>query len=407
MASMQLLQVQKAVALTSTPDGLLITAVQTGSIQNASDEFIELTNTANRAIALADYVVQYFPATAKDFTKPSRIMALQGEVAPSSAYVIATSQTLIPNVNQTFNSTLAAGGGHLRLTYQGQEVDRLGWGTAGLPMVSAAVAPGAGQVLRRNVDSNHMLMQTGNNKQDFAVSSEPLVARADGSSVDTSMLRITEVLPDPASPVTDAEGEFIELHNSSAQTIDLSAYKIVVGSQLSKKYILSGHVIGPGEYKAFYSDQTKLTLSNSTSRVVLSTVNDNTIDQLSYALAKVGQSYAWSGEQWYWTSSPTPNQANQFAADQNSNTSKPATGSTKKVAGKGTAPKTSKKATSNTASTKTKSKNARANTMQVKPPVHTGVVAGVGGAAVLYGAYEYRQDAANFFRQLRRHRKNR
>jgi hypothetical protein len=42
--------------------------------------------------------------------------------------------------------------------------------------------------------------------------------------------QISEVLPNPTPPATDAEGEFIELYNSNNNIFDLSGFSLQAGN---------------------------------------------------------------------------------------------------------------------------------------------------------------------------------
>ena len=155
----------------------------------------------------------------------------------------------------------------------------------------------------------------------------------------------------------------------------------------------------------FYVTETKATLSNSSGRAQLLMPSGQVADETAaYQSAPDGSSWAFDGSAWQWTSNPTPNQPNVFAIEE----VKEATQKSSKVATikKKTATKPKKttgkvKAASTPSSNVAKSDNA---TPGAQSKVHTAVLAGVGGLALLYGVYEYRQDIANAYRKFRSNR---
>lgn len=375
---------------------LLIVGIQTGGASNASQERIKLANTTAVSIDLAPYRLQYFAAQPKDMQKPARMIALSGKVAAGDIFTLGTEGEA--NVDQRYAATLAAGGGHLRLMRGDSVVDLVGWGTAAHAQGRPAPAPAAGQLLSRNYDSqSNTYNASGNNADDFGQLPEPVVRQS-------SAIRLTELLPDPAHPATDAADEFVEIHNTGSEAVDLTGYQLSAGVKSTRNFTLQDTIIAPGEYQALFSAQTKLTLGNAGSTVKLLDANGVMLDEVSYQTALAGQAYALDGQAWQWTTTPTPNQSNNIQTPPfDAKTSKATKANTKKATKAKTA-KTAKKTNAKAAATKKAAQQA-SQKEQIKPPLHTGVVAGVGGAAVLYGAYEYRQDAFNLYRKLRGDRK--
>src|SRR5690606_22062360 len=76
-------------------------------------------------------------------------------------------------------------------------------------------------------------------------------------------LHLTELLPDPDKPLTDAEDEYIELFNPDEESVDLEGYVIETGMKYSYRFTLPNVSIGPRDYLALYSLDTNLTLANS------------------------------------------------------------------------------------------------------------------------------------------------
>lgn len=219
-----------------------------------------------------------------------------------------------------------------------------------------------------------------------------------GASIPTSDIglappRVTEALPNPASPGTDAEDEFIELYNPNDAAFDLSGFKLIVGSTSSRSYTIpDGTTMAPKSFKAFFSIDTNLALSNSSGQVRLADPLGTVINQTDpYGSAKEGQSWALANGAWYWTSTPTPNANNLI------------NGSALVKSAKATSSKTptSVKGAS-TSSLGFDSSGASTNSAPVNQ-IHPWTIAGVGSMALLYAAYEYRLDLANRYDKFRKY----
>lgn len=209
---------------------------------------------------------------------------------------------------------------------------------------------------------------------------------------------ITELLPNPAAPQTDAEDEFIELYNDNDGAFELSGYKLAVGLNGTRAYTFpNGTVLPAKSFVAFYSIDTKVSLSNSNGQARLRDPNGKDIAQTSpYGTAKDGQAWALANGTWQWTTRPTPHSTNAIIAP-------PATT-------KATTKKTAASAkTASAATTRAAGKDQQvAGAMQEEPQgtrvIHPWILAGAGVFALLYGAYEYRRDLANQLYKLRLYR---
>lgn len=202
--------------------------------------------------------------------------------------------------------------------------------------------------------------------------------------------QISEVLPNPASPKTDANDEFIELYNSNDKPFDLSGFILQVGITTIHKYTFpAGTTIEPRQFTAFYSSDTSLSLSNNDGQVELLDPAANVLNKTDeYTVAK--DNYAWvkTDGLWQWTTTPTPGSANLLTA--------PASKSTYK-----TSPSSKRKVLSAAAGSAGQgSSGGSPSSVQLHPLV----LAGVGAAAVLYALYEYRHDLGNLIYKLRRNR---
>lgn len=224
--------------------------------------------------------------------------------------------------------------------------------------------------------------------------------------------QITELLPNPGAPQDDAHDEFIELYNSNEVPFDLSGFMVEVGLTTTHRYVFpSGTILQPLSFTSFYSKDTGLSLSNSGGQVLLLDPSGNVLNRTeAYATAKEGQVWALANGMWYWSIVSTPNAPNSIVAAANASkkTANMAAAATKKsvVSKAATTPKAKSTKAKTAPKTKATTPKATATTHDTKSfsPLHPSVLAVVALFALLYGLYEYRQDVANKFYQLRENR---
>jgi hypothetical protein len=462
-------------AFSTTPD-LLITEVQTATMHSSGEEFIELFNNTTTDIDLADtahagkdaWKIQYFSKTklptllansgsASGWTSPFRTISLTGVIAAGDYYVLAAEGYTPGNIepDQTFSSTLADDGGALQLIDVGTAGtvtnygihDRLAWSLdVTLPSNTLLqTSPGAGASLQRLPNEDDAYVGTDGTMTGFTTGAVispknvwqppapveqppvPTDSSADPASeppIDSGTLPplvtneglsnpvITELLPNPASPQTDAENEYIELYNPNESAFNLKGYTLETGTTTLHQFtFIEDALLQPGEYRAFYSSVTNLSLSNSGGQVRLLDTSGSVISQSDvYAAAADGMS--WSLDEtdamWKWSTATTPNAANAITAPivaaKTIKANKIKTAVVKKASGKVKGITTTKKAKAKAKTKKAKVHAVTAATTTPVPtvaPIHPYVLAVVAVLAVGYGVYEYRNDIANRFYQLR------
>lgn len=224
------------------------------------------------------------------------------------------------------------------------------------------------------------------------------------SDIGLKALVLCEILPNPASPKTDAEDEFIELYNPNTKPFDLSGFKLQIASTTSatvRSYTIpAGTSIPPKGFKAFMSADTNLALNNTAGQVWFVDPLDHTVTTSGlYSGVKEGASFINTNGKWQWTMSPTPGAANKLQAPVVSASSKKASVNGRTITAVMVGPNGVAGASTNVAS----AYDAAAQTV----PLHPSTLAIVIGLAVLYLAYEYRRDVANKIHQFREHRANR
>jgi hypothetical protein len=215
--------------------------------------------------------------------------------------------------------------------------------------------------------------------------------------------QITELLPNPVGTGNDATDEYIELYNANDGTFDLSGFSLEAGLTTLHKYIFpDGSSLAPHSFTAFYSSATKLALSNSGSQVNLVDPLGNVIANTDqYGAAADGQAWALASGKWYWTTLPTPGAANLIEQPISKSASAAKSASKTSASKSKTSTKTSKtKKAKKLKATATAAKSTDVKE-QTSVPIHSWELALVASLALLYGAYEYRKDLANYYRKLR------
>lgn len=205
--------------------------------------------------------------------------------------------------------------------------------------------------------------------------------------------QISELLPNPSGTGNDASDEFIELYNPNSKVFDLSGFSLQTGLTENHSFTFpSGTTLQPNSFRAFYSSDTALSLSNTAGQAVLLDPFGTAIaTTAAYGTAKDGYAWALAKGTWYWTTQPTPGAANIIK--QPSSKSAKSSATKKKV--------TSKPQHNGGSATLTSSSADGTGQSETSAPIHFWVLAAIVMAALLYGAYEYRHDLANRLLQLR------
>lgn len=400
-------------------------------ITSSNGQFVRLQNQSDDAVDMAHYRLEYFNHYDLSKSTSSRSIALSGTVPPHGYYTISDSveplcyQQVVNSVSLGFSSTA----GMVQIVSQSQESvggsvrpvlhDVVAWSkTAAL---GAQTLPSLvdGSLLRtdartwlsvRPTQPNSCELVTIGTHADIVLAAsllpgEPPAAIVLGDEpVDQTSVpsknnglkapTITELLPNPAGTGNDATEEFIELHNANAVSFDLSGYVLQTGATTMRSFTFpEGSILEPQSFKAWYAPITKLSLSNTRSHARLLDPAGSIIAQTDlYTNAKDGHAWAFARGKWQWTTVLTPGTTNVMQAPAATKTS------SSKSAVKNNKAGVVLGASSSTAAS---SSGATAKEEPVTTPVHIRTLALVGAAALLYGAYEYRQDVANRIYQCR------
>ncbi|MBW3568627.1 lamin tail domain-containing protein [Candidatus Parcubacteria bacterium] len=280
-------------------------------IEDGKQEFIELHNASeDTEISLSGWRLEYLSAghSGNLQVAPTRTLATFDGVIITGGYVLVSYVNYMQNADIFFgqSSTAASGllaksGGHVRLVDDaGIVMDQIGWGSANQiqswPKTSEI---SAGYSVKRILPDNPLYAAgeifstptlpidpvTGGYIPNEEIEEQPI------ESNNCEGIIISEVLPNPAG--ADAGKEFIELHNPASESILLEGCGLETTAN-SKSYVLDQQNLAPGQYRAFYNDETGLTLANSAGGTVyLINTNDAEISTVEYP-GGLGDDASWS-----------------------------------------------------------------------------------------------------------------
>lgn len=439
------------------PPQILITELQTATTTSSDQEFVEIYNDSDAAVNLADYNLEYFSATSTK-TTPTWFVNLDGTLEPDSYYFVARQGYLADTKNLEFTSALADTGGYVRISQvsTGDIIDALGWGGSTRFEGHVAPAPAKSKSLVRSMQKD-LYIDSDENLSDFSVldtpnpatvnyvyvpepeilsppdptpvldvgtdpapdpTPDPALAPAEIPPVVTPEYLepyITELLPNPAPPQTDADDEYIELYNPNDIAIDLSGYKIQSGNTYSYSYVISDLVISAKSYVVIYSKDSGLTLSNTSSKAHLINKSGQVVSETDqYSDVPEGQSWQFYIGVWQWSITGSPGASNVQTFPTSLSTIKAAspakpksTKTAKAAAAKTTKAKLASAKTTTPKKTTKKTETGPSNNFQeptLPRTIHPLMLGGAGLLALSYGAYEYRFELSNFLRQLRGNR---
>jgi hypothetical protein len=289
--------------------------------QSSTDEYIELYNSSDRDINLLGWRLSKKTASGNI----SNLLTSFPEVylEPDSNLIIAHENcTCSPDLKYSTSGSIAEDNTVILFSDNGKSiVDKVGFGLAIDFEGSPAQNPNTGEIYGRKNNG----LDTDNNKADFhliyappkpkeepkinPVSPDKAASNSTEKQSDAKLI-VTEFLPNPEG--ADSEKEFIEIKNIG-QVTDIGGYYIAdtIGSPKSYK-IPEGTILGAGQYLAFYSAKTPISLNNKGDGVEVWDRDKKVIDSSPDDCGKApeGLSYALSDSGWVWTKTPTPGKAN-------------------------------------------------------------------------------------------------
>ncbi len=401
----------------SASKSILISEVQTGSTSSASEEFVELYNAGIASVDITGWAMYYKSATGVSWVKKATIVS--GHMDAGKFWVLSAN---MPG-DSVYSSGLSQTDGNLQIRDKlGSVMDQFGWGTANAALISPASQSAPGQSMYRLYDFNLLVMQnTDNNFADYDITHIPTpglvpaieLAEVDVDPVIYAELELSELLPDPAAPLSDSADEFIEIYNPTANVVDLSGWKL--RDESGAEYLVKTKTILPNSWVAIMASESKITLNNTGDSIELIDPNGKLVDQsANYEAAEPGLSWSKLDGVWQWAQSPTPSLTNSIAYVANSISptavvdnikkavaKKKATKATTSTTRKTPKPKASKvKSSSSTSASPSAAYEAQSST-PASSKWWTWLLVLAGVATIGYGVYEYRTEIHIFIKKLK------
>lgn len=398
-----------------------------------SGQFVSLYNNTNKTIDMSSVALQYFNNYQLGGVTSTKTVQLSGNLPAHSYYTVNDGpltlcyQTVVQSASLNFSTK----SGLLEIVRLSQSAnsgiglsvqDFVAWSntkvsgvetmpadpsflqrqiSAGKPVTKGSwqqVKPSSSNVCELITSSApSAVVPSGNNLLPASPPSAKIISTMADSNTSISnnglmKPQLTELLPDPASPQTDANDEFVEVYNANNAKFDLTGFKLQTVSQSGTKHTYTfpaGTTIPAKSYAAYPSANISISLTNSGGRVWLLDSNEKVIGQTeSYAKAEEGHSWALASGKWYWTSTPTPGKANEINGIKDKS---------KSASGVGTVLGSSTTGSAANAYSKQDGQPPARN-------LNSAVLVGIGSLAVVYGLYEYRRDLANRVQKFKRNR---
>lgn len=393
----------------------------------SDNQFVTIYNPGENPKSLSDYELIYLNAD----KKPTKTFVFSGQLGPKSYFVLNDGQfeachlMTLESVSMGFSTT----GGSVQLWHYEDEFTKIldasvSWvktEKSDTPK-STLILPTSSEEFLNKADEDWLVVKPSNDNpcqlETIKVAEESEVTQvvfnllpptmppvryvSSVSDSKSSINRnpgkmspvVNELLPNPASPLTDADDEFIELYNPNNSNFDLTDFQLAFGSNNPRKYTFpEGTVLKPGEFRAFTSGNTSIGLSNTEAQVWLLNPTGEVVSQSEpYSSAKDGQAWALNNGNWQWTAAPSPNESNTLTTESSSEDKEGAAAVLGiSSSGSGTPGATLASATTNPSQ------------LADAAPLHPLVLAGVGLLAVGYAVYEYRHDIGNTIHKSRRY----
>ena len=364
---------------------------------DAADEYVEVYNPGDQSVLADGYTIQ----TGLDFTYH---FTLVGVTVPAKGYVVvlaSVSHLVLSNTAGAARLLDPAGAVISQTAEYGAAADGQAWATiAGVWQWTTVVTPGADNLPTPvpqeplppadPVPTEPAPDPVPSPTPDPPATPEPPVANY-------LPLLITELLPDPLSPLHDETDEFIELYNPGSSTVTANGYTLETGSDFRYKFVLNNIVVEPGKYVVITSAMSHVPLSNSGVPVQVVDPAGNVLDMVaSYGTAKPGQAWAKTANGWQWTITPTPGAANTITAPVTKAAVKASKAATKTAKKQSTTTKVAAAKTSKTPPPGAGSQEV--NNPNVPSDFNYWLLAPVGIFVFGYVLYEYRQNIVRLFR---------
>lgn len=331
----------------------LITEIK---VSPSDQEFIEFTNNSNQELEVDSLNLEYHSDSSPDYSnKTLNIVKTLPLAMPagSKLQLSSSSSSWVTDSIATFGAGLKDSIGWVKLNVQSGGYiysSYTHWGVKDEPDCTTSPTPTTSQSLKRFVDDQNMYVVSTKQGEDYYISSNPTPLDQDIETTNSTEvidycnkpapvipdepeqptpnptsptqppvtiteptstqsyfpIRITEVFPDPISPQTDAEDEYIEIYNPNSEGVNLKGYQLQSGNSFSYKYTFDSLELGPAQYTVVYRKDSGLTLANTSSSVRILDPSGNVLDQTSYDNPDSNVSWSKINDSWAYTSSLTP-----------------------------------------------------------------------------------------------------
>ncbi|MBU1119540.1 lamin tail domain-containing protein [Patescibacteria group bacterium] len=275
---------------------------------DASGEFIELTNTGQSSVDLDGYQVS-------DGSKTYTISSddFDSTVVASSNYFLIPRAVSSIALNNTNDHVFLRDPHGTNITDVQYDQSQEGYAYAYNQSVytwTKTPTPGAKNVIEQDPPPEPK------ETKDPPKTSPPEPAKPElPSGTCVSNVSITELMPNPQGE--DAQSEWIELYNGNDVAVDLARWKLDDAEGGSVPYeFMTQTPVGAHSYAVFNRAETSIALNNSNESVRLFCPDGSDVSSASFeGSAPEGSSYASQGTVWSWTTTPTPGSNNVITGE--------------------------------------------------------------------------------------------
>lgn len=288
----------------------------------STDEFIELYNPTTESVKLTGWRLAKKTASGNLYNILTSFPDIE---IPSGDFIVVAHKDFSGSSDIFYSTSSSFSENNTIVLYSDQGktvVDKVGYGSVVDFEGALLPNPAAGEVFQRRQNG----VDTDNNASDFEKEG---TTPGTGDSGDVAPVFITELMPNPTG---SDSGEWIELYNGGPE-VDLGRYTLSDKIGSPHKYTFpSGTIMASGGYKVFMAGDTKIALNNDGDVVELLAPSGEFADDsgADYGKAKEGLAYAFDGDKWVWTTTPTPGAQNLITEDLSNPGSKKAVTSKKK-----------------------------------------------------------------------------
>jgi DNA/RNA endonuclease G (NUC1) len=233
------------------------------------NDYVELFNRGTTAVDLTGWAVQITGATGTTW----QVTPLTGSIEPGRYYLVQQAAGAnaaappLPSPQATGTVAMSSTAGKVVLTRTttalaiacpvgGAVVDRVGYGTSSDAAACATEWGGRTATLSNTTAAfrvNDGCVNTGRGADDFTVLGpnprNPASTRRDCTQPDrpqsAATIEISELMGDPANAESASWGEWFEVRNSGATSVDLQGWTIISGGTSQPNHVIASSVVVP------------------------------------------------------------------------------------------------------------------------------------------------------------------